>query len=63
MTKQTQIIEVSFEEYIEKHLADHEILLSFQDDWMAEAFDAWFWSHGFVLFDKWARDNKEKFGY
>jgi hypothetical protein len=61
MTK--QIIEVLFKEYVEHRIAEHEIFLRFQDDWMAEAFDAWFWSVGFILFDKWARDNKKELEY
>jgi hypothetical protein len=42
---------------IHSSLPEHEILLSFNSDWMAEAFDEWWALAGHVAWLEWVKKN------
>lgn len=44
--KKGEIIEVEFSRKIDRSIHEHEIFLSFRDDWMATAFEDWFRNEG-----------------
>lgn len=40
---------------------EHEVLLSFNSDWMAEAFESWWHRVGRKSWLRWVKDNQEEF--
>lgn len=45
-----------------RHLAEHEIMLSFVNDVGAEMFTDWWNSEGVYEFEAWVKENKEEYG-
>lgn len=46
---------------ITSSIAEHEVLLSFNSDWMAEAFGEWWYNFGSKTWAEWAVHNEEHF--
>jgi len=46
---------------VHSSVPEHEILLSFNDDWMAEAFDVWWRKQGEKQWLKWVQKNEGDF--
>jgi hypothetical protein len=46
---------------VHSSVPEHEILLSFNDDWMAEAFNVWWRERGEEQWTKWVKMNEVEF--
>ncbi len=46
---------------VHSSVPEHEILLSFNSDWMAEAFDAWWRERGEKQWVRWVKMNEGEF--
>ena len=54
------MIEPTIESETTVHFADHEILLSFNDDVDAEVFFGWWKCYGFTIFEEYFREKELK---
>jgi hypothetical protein len=43
------------------YIAEHEVMLAFNSDWQAEAFEDWFESVGRVRFAAWLEENNKDY--
>jgi len=52
-----KIVPCDFKEEITRDIYEHEVLISFQDDEGACAFNEWWYDGGYKAFFKWAEKN------
>ena len=53
------VIEYDFKRDVLREIHDHEIYMSFVDDYGAMLFDRWWYAEGEKAFQKWANENPE----